>query len=279
MIAQAYLTEWRARVPWPDPVQVEQDLLLSRMIVEVANDPLLGSDFAFRGGTALHKLHLPEPLRYSEDLDYVRTADTPIGEHFDALRRIGEGMGLTLARRAVRADRILGVFTAAPTQGAGGARIRIKVETNQEETESYLDRPRLPFRVESGWWSGSAEVLTFALEELMGTKFRALYQRSKGRDLFDLWHVLDEQQVDEVEIIGALDHYMKERVFTYRQLRPNLVRKLADPNFVADLQQLVTEPPSRYEVVAAADLVMERLGSRLRNAPPLDEIVDGAWRS
>ena len=34
---------------------------------------LLGPELAFRGGTCLHKLCLPQPFRYSEDLDYVRT--------------------------------------------------------------------------------------------------------------------------------------------------------------------------------------------------------------
>ena len=68
MLPQAYITEWSGRAPWPDPVQVEQDLILSRLLIEIANDELLGKALAFRGGTCLHKLHLPSPIRYSEDL-------------------------------------------------------------------------------------------------------------------------------------------------------------------------------------------------------------------
>jgi predicted nucleotidyltransferase component of viral defense system len=278
LIARAFITEWQAKVPWPDPVQVEQDLILSRLVVEIAEHKLLADELAFRGGTALHKLHLPEPLRYSEDLDYVRTNNSPVGDQIDALRAIGEGMGLTMGRRQIREDMVTIFFSAAPTLGVVGSRIRVKIETNQAETEALLDRPRLPYRVESRWWSGAADVLTFELEELMGTKMRALYQRSKGRDLFDLWHVLDDRDVDDKLIIAALDHYMKDRVFSYRQLRPNLRRKLDDPDFVADLAQLVITPPSRYEIATAANLVMDRLGSRLRNAPALDEIADGRWR-
>jgi hypothetical protein len=41
-------------------------------IVEIASDELLARKLAFRGGTCLHKLHLPEPVRYSEDLEYTR---------------------------------------------------------------------------------------------------------------------------------------------------------------------------------------------------------------
>ncbi len=68
MIPQAYLNEWATRAPWPQPAQVEQDLVLSRLIIEIAQHELLGEELAFRGGTCLHKLHLPRQLRYSEDL-------------------------------------------------------------------------------------------------------------------------------------------------------------------------------------------------------------------
>jgi predicted nucleotidyltransferase component of viral defense system len=68
VIAQAYLNEWSSRAPWPQQVQIEQDLLLSRLIVEIAQHELLGGELTFRGGTCLHKLHLPKQLRYSEDL-------------------------------------------------------------------------------------------------------------------------------------------------------------------------------------------------------------------
>lgn len=73
MIPAAAITEWGRRVAWPTLEQVEQDLLLSRLIVEIATDDYLGGELVFRGGTCLHKLHAPAPLRYSEDLDYVRT--------------------------------------------------------------------------------------------------------------------------------------------------------------------------------------------------------------
>ncbi len=65
MIPSAFITEWRARVPWPESHQVEQDLILSRLMVEIANNELLGGELVMRGGTCLHKLHLPKPYRYT----------------------------------------------------------------------------------------------------------------------------------------------------------------------------------------------------------------------
>jgi hypothetical protein len=64
MIPGAMLLEWHHVHPWPDMVQVEQDLILSRALVEIFQNPILAEHLAFRGGTALHKLFLPEPLRY-----------------------------------------------------------------------------------------------------------------------------------------------------------------------------------------------------------------------
>lgn len=83
MLPRAAIVAWSATAPWPTDAQVEQDLVLSRLLVEIANDPLLAAELAFRGGTCLHKLHFDEPLRYSEDLDFVRTSQAPLlGEVF-----------------------------------------------------------------------------------------------------------------------------------------------------------------------------------------------------
>ena len=62
--------------------------MLSRLICEIANHDALRDELVFRGGTCLHKLHLPHSLRYSEDLDYVRATHGPIGPFLDALRDI-----------------------------------------------------------------------------------------------------------------------------------------------------------------------------------------------
>jgi hypothetical protein len=82
-----------------------------------------------------------------------------------------------------------------------GGEIRVKIEINIAETESFLPRIIRPYAVDSRWWSGRADVNTFQIEELMSTKLRA-----------------------------------------------------------------------------AADLLMERLGTHLKNAPSSADIINGAWR-
>ena len=117
------------------------------------------------------------------------------------------------------------------------------------------------------------------LAEMMSTKKRALYQRRKGRDLFDLWLVLTSGEVSPEEIVAGLHHYMNESIFTYPQLRQNLIDKLADAGFRTDIAALVVAMPEEYDIDSAADLVMETLGSLLAHAPPLEDIADGRWRS
>jgi predicted nucleotidyltransferase component of viral defense system len=277
VIAQAYLNEWAARAPWPQQTQIEQDLVLSRLIVEIAQHELLGEELAFRGGTCLHKLHLPQQLRYSEDLDYVRRTHSGIKPYLTALRDVALGIGLVEHGTNQTSEMVHIVFDAQATDAAG--RIRVKIETNVVETESFLLRVTRPYAVDSRWWSGRADVSTFRIEELMSTKLRALYQRRKGRDLFDLSHVLNDLHPDEQLIVDGLAHYMRDEIFSYRELSANLAAKLGHPDFLADLDQLTAESSQRYDVTLAADLVMERLGSRLQGAPGLDEIEGGRWRS
>ena len=73
MIPTNFITEWAQVVSWPLPVQIEQDLIICRAIVELYSEPDFQKSFAFRGGTALHKIHLQGGMRYSEDIDLVQT--------------------------------------------------------------------------------------------------------------------------------------------------------------------------------------------------------------
>jgi len=71
MIPRDYITEWRDQAPWVDDAQVEQDLVICRALIDIFSHETLRHALAFRGGTALFKLHLPA-ARYSEDIDLVQ---------------------------------------------------------------------------------------------------------------------------------------------------------------------------------------------------------------
>ena len=90
MIPAQNIVAWGNLVPWTDVRQIEQELIISRALVEIFSDSMLREALRFRGGTALNKLHFPAPLRYSEDIDFVRTAHGPIGSVLDQLRVVLE---------------------------------------------------------------------------------------------------------------------------------------------------------------------------------------------
>ncbi len=90
MIPAQNIVAWRNVVPWADPRQIEQDLMICRALIDIFTDEGLRHALRFRGGTALNKLHFPAPLRYSEDIDLVRTSPGPIGPILDRLRAVLE---------------------------------------------------------------------------------------------------------------------------------------------------------------------------------------------
>lgn len=259
MVPRTALDAWRQVAPWPNEVDIEQDLVLTRLLVEIAQDPLLADELAFRGGTCLHKLHAPRPLRYSNDLDYVRTTTGPIREVMAAVRRIAVGLGLEEAGYEQKRDSFNMKFDAESTDGPG--RIRVKIEVNVREVEPYTEQIRLPLAMDNPWFSGNADVLTFTLNELLGTKLRALYQRRKGRDLFDLWLGLDRLGADPTRIVGAFSHYLtrSSQNISRADFEANLTAKLTHRGFRRDLAQLVLEIPAGYSIDVAGTLVRERL--------------------
>jgi predicted nucleotidyltransferase component of viral defense system len=160
---------------------------------------------------------------------------------------------------------------AQPTEGVG--QIRIKIEMNIAETRPHGPMKTIRHNVKTSWWSGEADIPTYETSELLATKLRALYQRSKGRDLFDLWLGLTILNTDPDQIIAGFNHYMQDAAFSFPELRDNLAAKLGSTRFLRDLNTLVTNTPTSYNPDTAADLVMRELASRLRNAPPADEIT------
>ncbi len=258
MIPALALEDWANTVAWANPDQLEQDLALARLIVEIANDSYLGDELVFRGGTCLHKLHLSPGLRYSEDLDYVRRSTGGIGELLAALRSIGDRLGMKVG---VDISKYPKAKFRAPFESGTGT-MRIKVEVNTYERSPARPLTRVPFSVRSPWFTGAADVQTFHPAELVSTKLRALYQRSKGRDLFDLWLALTRLAIPPDEILTSFAPYRPEK-YTGSLAIANLELKLQDDVFRRDLDALVGQWPDDYDIDAAAVLVIEHLLQRI----------------
>ena len=272
MIPIAQITQWRLKAPWPDSIQVEQDLILSRMLVEIFSDPYLNGELAFRGGTALHKLFLSPAARYSEDIDLVRTTNGPIKPLIDALRaRLEPWLGKP---RTVQTNRSFKLFFNFNPETSPSSKQNIKVEINILETFSILKRSQVQFSVESDWFTGSAQINIFQLEELLATKLRALYQRSKGRDVFDLWLAINHLHIDIKKVVAIFEDYMKREKATITRtlFEKNLELKLNDSSFLADITALLSPELARSH---SSPLLTENGNSILTNDN--DELTTEGW--
>ncbi|MEN8114360.1 MAG: nucleotidyl transferase AbiEii/AbiGii toxin family protein, partial [Actinomycetota bacterium] len=145
---------------------------------------------------------------------------------------------------------------------ADGTPMRIKIEVNTHERSPALPHERVRHSIDTTWFARSADVLTFQTAELVATKPRALYQRNKGRDLFDLWLALTDLEVPPSDIIDCFEPYRPEG-FTARRAIANLRAKLERNDFVTDLEPLVREWPPGYGVEAAAEMVIDQVLSEL----------------
>lgn len=266
MIPRDYITEWRAQVPWVQDFQVEQDLVISRALVEIFSHPLLHEALAFRGGTALYKLHLKPPARYSEDIDLVQKAPGPAGPMMEALRGV-LAPWLGTARYKQTEGRLTFIYRF-DSEGQPAVPLRLKVETNTREHFSVFGLKKVPFAVRSRWFEGACSIQSYDLDELLGTKLRALFQRKQGRDLFDLATGLGHDTVSPERIIAAFLEYMDQqgRGVTRAQFEENLALKMEDPSFLADISPLLATV-SDWRPEAASALVGSRLIERLPGAP------------
>lgn len=251
MIPRPYIAKWQEHAPWKQFYQVEQDLVISRALVEIFTDDFLRENLAFRGGTALHKLYLNPAPRYSEDIDLVQIKAGPIKP---IMKRLKEVITFFEEPRKTQVKghgaKALYRFTSEYEE----IRLRLKLEINCKEHFNVLDWVEFPFKVESEWFTGETNIRTYNINELLGTKLRALYQRSKGRDLFDLDYARRNLEINNNEIIECFKQYITfpkgMKPPSQKEFIQNIEEKENDPDFRGDMEALL-RPEIKYDQAAA----------------------------
>jgi len=184
-------------------------------------------------------LYFQPPRRYSEDIDLVQIEAGPIGPIFDALREVltpylgkpqrKQGPGVVTLKYRTSSE----IPPVIP--------IKLKVEINSREHFAAFDIQTKLFAVDSPWFKNECNVQVFCLDELLATKLRALYQRRKGRDLFDLWLGLTEGKADPDRVVSAFRRYMEHfgTPVSRAEFKINLEEKRKHPAFTSDLSGLL----------------------------------------
>lgn len=262
MIPLIYIIEWQRQVPWPTRLQVEQDLIITRALIEIYSDPVLQKSLAFRGGTALNKIILNPALRYSEDIDLVQITAGPIGP---TLTRLKEVLNPWLGKPKNTDISAICATILYRVKSEEGFTINLKIEINTREHFNVLGFHEYVFGGNSSWFSGTATIVSFKPEELMGTKLRAFYQRKKGRDLYDLHMALTTlSDLQHDKIILCFKEYMKQegRSISKQDFLFNIEEKLNNKGFREDIIPLLAQGAS-FDPDVACKLVCALLIEKL----------------
>lgn len=256
MIPLGMIESWKTEAPWSNNDFVEQDLILSRLLTSLFSHEKIKQSLVFKGGTALHKLFLPAPLRYSEDLDFDQITSEPIGPLLDIIRDVARDI---FAQEA-RYDRHESMFILRyryVAETPPHATMKVKIEINTRNNVPYQDLHSIDHQCESAWFNGASAITTYTLEELLASKLKALYQRNKGRDLFDLAvvNILEPNY----SVINSLCKKMfkKDSVnLSKEKFIENLYLKLKNTKFCTDINPLIVSSHD-YKLDDAVEFVVK----------------------
>jgi len=261
MISERYLEEWRTEAPWKSLEKVEQDLIISKALVELYNVDIVRKSLAFKGGTALNKLFLNEPARYSEDIDLSQIKSETIGNTLNGIRKaLDNWLGEPKWKETRNSIKFFYSYISIE-----GLNKKLKIEINTTEHFHANNLQEKYFKVDSNWFYGETKITTFDFDELMASKLMALYQRKKGRDLFDLWYVMEKDLINEKFLIEIFNDYCKnEGVIISRALfEQNLYYKRTDKEFTRDISPLLSNK-SKWDFEKAFDLVHKKIISQFK---------------
>lgn len=280
---QTHLTAWQTHAPWPKRSQIEQDLRLSRGVAAIFADEVLRSHLAMRGGTVLHKAHLAPAARYSEDIDLVLTKpmDTATLEKH-LLRVLTPILGVPAPsifldawlalRNARKSSKILSIKFKFIPLGLNRQET-IKVDINLNEHAALYPLVQVGFQsLDEDGDLVTAQAISYDINEMLGTKTRALMQRLQGRDLFDLWFAWSQSQagvtpytVDGKRAMEAFEWYLANEgtAMGLEEAGQLLDQRLRNPAFRQDMDTLLRPGLPKFDVDMAATVVRTAFLSHL----------------
>jgi predicted nucleotidyltransferase component of viral defense system len=255
--------EWRLR-----PEVVEKDYVLGWLLVGIAQHEELRESWVFKGGTCLKKCYF-ETYRFSEDLDFSLTPNA-LYSAADLLRqlkelagRVNEASGIEFPEEAIVIDirrNKQGETTFRARIGYRGPLAvptlpRVLFDLTHHEVIAAAPTSRSIFHPYPDKLPKDALVSAYSLEELFAEKTRALHERMRPRDLYDVVQLVDNYS-DAVDFVSARAIFGKKCS----------VKKIATPSG----EMLVAQARASTELEADWKTM---LAHQLPALPPLDGIL------
>jgi len=190
------------RAEWSlDPGIIEKDYVLGWLLAGIANDPQLARSWIFKGGTCLRKCYY-ETYRFSEDLDFTVVGNGPEAPEdliavFQSIRdwlQEESGIGLVIDDRSFQRRRNLrGNPTTQGRLAYRGPNLprqlpKVKIDITSDEIHAHPAVIR-PIGHQYSDTLSVSEAVSYSLIELFAEKLRALAERCRPRDLYDVVHM------------------------------------------------------------------------------------------
>ena len=278
-IALSRVEAWGEAKGIPALALAEQDYRLTDVLARICTDEVLRTRLAFKGGTAINKLHLGTSGRLSVDLDFnlLGTRDSVQGARGEIRARVVKALRehddtMTISHdHAWESLRATGNYR--PLSGENP--MKMKVEVSMVERLPIAGTLERPLATVGG---GTVDVPTYTLEELLSTKFRALYRRKKGRDLYDMDQSLPLIRNPVLMRRMAVFHFYRAGIlFQAREVADNIRAKLRDERFVGE-SALYLRGGVEWDGHLAADRFFERYAFLFETSPAEEEFLRIAGR-
>jgi predicted nucleotidyltransferase component of viral defense system len=236
---------------------IEKDYVLGWVLFGVRQI----SGLVFKGGTALAKVYFPETWRLSEDLDFAAGPEGwgELPEQIaGALKEVSDKSGIGLA---VKSQHSNPCYLQLKIQYSGPlGKNWLKVDVTQDPpiakvlskplSRSYSDYPDFKVQIES-------------IEEIFAQKLRALVERKKVRDYYDIWR-MTQQKVDRDQLARLFAEKLKAKGITWGGLKdvfPSDLEAILSGYWEKELGRLVWPVPNMGEVVKQLKTGLNWLGT------------------
>jgi predicted nucleotidyltransferase component of viral defense system len=227
-----------------EPNVVEKDYVLGWILAGISEHPRTRGSWVFKGGTCLKKCYF-ETYRFSEDLDFTLLDGSHLDEQIlrEMFNEISPWIYDNSGIELPDVSRTFEIYTnprgkksaqgrigyRGPLQRQGDLpRVRLDLTDDERVLRDGERRPvHHPYSDEP---DDGIEVLSYCLEEVFAEKLRALVERERPRDLYDVIHLhrheLGANRVSVCEILRAKCEFKGIAVPTFAALA-------ASPNHAA----------------------------------------------
>ncbi|MCY4562100.1 MAG: nucleotidyl transferase AbiEii/AbiGii toxin family protein [Flavobacteriaceae bacterium] len=240
LIKKEQIIEWSEKEKFQDDKHAEKDLYIESLLKLFSFSKWLLKHLIFKGGTALHKMHFEKSLRFSEDIDFEHKGNQDIGRTLNEMKLIFGKANLNIEiNRNKNNYEILCSYPSHTTTKPG----KLKIEISDREDFSVLGYTQKRLHLNNVCFSSDIMMNTYNINEILSQKTRALYQRDKGRDLYDLYVSRLHPDFDMKKIAQCFIRHMTVKkdgkaitnIPTAENFIKRLKRKEKAPHFLRDV--------------------------------------------